>query len=74
MAVFTIGSGVTYSAGIAYVVVMVLTAPAASVPSAHGEAVVQAPAFDTNVRPGGVGSVTVTATASDGPAFVTTVV
>ena len=74
VAVFTIGSGVTYPAGMAYVVVIVPTAPAASVPSAHGKAVVHAPAFDTNVRPGGVGSATVTATASDGPAFVTTVV
>ena len=74
VAVFTIGSGVTYAAGMAYVVMIVPTAPAASVPSAHGKAVAQAPAFDTNVRPGGVGSVTMTATASDGPAFVTTVV
>ena len=74
VAVFKIGSGDTYPEGMAYVVTIVCTAPGARVPSAHGEAVVHAPAFDTNVRPVGVGSVTVTATASDGPAFVTTVV
>ena len=74
VAVFTIGSGVRYPGGMAYLVVIVRTAPAASVPSAHGKAVVHAPRFDTNVRPDGVGSATVTAVASDGPAFVITVV
>ena len=58
----------------AYIVVIVCTAPDARVPSAHGKAVVHATTFDTNVSPGGVRSVTVTETAFDGPAFVTTVV
>ena len=74
VAVFVMGFGATYPEGMAYVVVIVRTAPDARVPSAHGKAVVHAPAFDTNVRPGGVGSATVTDTAFDGPAFVTTVV
>ena len=40
-------------------------------PSEHGYGVVHAPVFETNVNPAGVGSVTVTPVASDGPAFVT---
>ena len=58
----------------AKVAVIVRGAPGGSVPRAHGKAVAQAPAFETNVRPGGVGSVSVTPAASDGPAFVTVIV
>ena len=46
----------------------------AAMPRLHGKAVVQSPPFETNVRPGGVGSVSVTLVASDGPAFVTAIV
>ena len=49
-------------------------APAGTVPSAHGKAVVQSPAFDTKVSPAGVTSVTTTPSAFDGPAFVTAIV
>ena len=41
--------------------------PAGSVPSAHGNGVVQAPVLLTNVSPAGVGSVTVTSVASSVP-------
>src|SRR5450432_1515309 len=51
---------------------MVRVASGASVPSAQGNAPVHAPAFDRNTRPAGVGSVTVTPSASDGPLFVIT--
>ena len=54
--------------------VIVRVAPAGTAPSAQGNAVVQSPAFDTNVSPGGVGSATVTPAASDSPSFVTVVV
>ena len=74
VAVFKIGSGDTYPEGMAYVVMIVCTAPDARVPSTHGKAVAHAPAFDTNVSPGGVRSATVTDTAFDGPAFVITAV
>ena len=53
---------------------IVRVAAGGSVPRVHGKAVVQSPAFETNVRPGGVGSVSVTPVASDGPAFVTVIV
>ena len=53
---------------------MVRVAARGSVPRSHGKAVVQSPAFATKVRPGGVGSATVTLVASDGPAFVTVIV
>src|SRR5215475_15170325 len=45
-----------------------------SVPSMHGYAVVQAPLLDMNTSPGGVGSVTTTLAAADGPKFFTTTV
>jgi hypothetical protein len=57
-AVFTIGLGDVYDDGTAYVVVIVAVAPAASVPSEQGYAVVQAPVFETKVRPAGVVSAT----------------
>ena len=53
---------------------IVRVAPGGNVPRLHGKAVVQSPAFETNVRPGGVGSASVTPVASDGPAFVTVIV
>ena len=40
----------------------------------HGNGCVQAPLFETNVRPGGVGSETVIPDAAAGPLFVTTIV
>ena len=46
-------------------------APDASVPSAHGNAVVQAPEFATNERPAGAGSATETPVAAEGPLFTT---
>ena len=45
-----------------------------TVPSVHGKAVRQSPAFDTKVSPAGVASVTTTLAASDGPVFVTVIV
>ncbi len=54
--------------------VMVAVAPGASVPRGHGNAVRQAPLFEVNVRPVGVGSCTATPTAVEGPTLVTTVV
>src|SRR5215475_10547057 len=45
-----------------------------SVPSMHGYAVVQAPLLDMKINPGGVGSVTTTLAAADGPRFFTTTV
>jgi hypothetical protein len=56
------------------VLVMVPVWPEAIVPKLQGNAVVQAPAFDTNVNPEGVGSLTCTEQAAPGPLFVTTVV
>src|ERR1051325_1506628 len=40
----------------------------------HGNAVVQAPELETNVRPAGVGSLTTTFAALFGPALATTIV
>src|SRR5262249_62067878 len=54
--------------------VMVAVAPGASTPRVHGNAVVQAPLFEVNVSPVGVGSFTTTPTAVDGPMLLTTVV
>ena len=48
--------------------------PAASDPSAQGNTVVQAPLFETNVSPVGVGSLTVTFSAVAGPLLVTVMV
>ena len=49
----------------------VLLAPGFSEPTLHGNAVVQSPVFDTKVRPGGVGSASMTFCAVDGPSLVT---
>jgi hypothetical protein len=54
--------------------VIVRVPPAGTVPRLHGKAATHAPAFETNVRPAGVGSAAETDCASDGPPFVTTVV
>jgi hypothetical protein len=51
--------------------VMVRVWPDASAPRLQGKGVVQAPEFETNVRPAGVTSATITACASPGPALVT---
>jgi hypothetical protein len=50
--------------------VIVRVAPAATVPSEHGYAVVHAPLFETKTRLVGVGSATETAAASDVPLLV----
>jgi hypothetical protein len=66
LVMFPVAAGET-----AYVVVIVAVAKGTSVPSEHGKGVVQAPLLETNVSPAGVGSLTETLCASDGPAFVT---
>ena len=48
--------------------------PLAMEPSEHGNAVAQAPLFDTKVRPDGVGSATTTPAALPGPLLVTVIV
>src|SRR5690606_13288136 len=53
---------------------MVRVSPTTSVPSEQGNAVMQSPALETNTRPVGVGSVTVTLLAATGPALATTMV
>jgi hypothetical protein len=68
------GAGVVYPAGTAKVDVIACEAPGSMVPRLQGNGVVQSPAFETNVRPGGVGSFTTTPSASDGPVFVTAIV
>ena len=50
---------------------IVRTAPTGTAASVHGNGVVQAPVFETKVRPLGVGSLTVTSRASEGPALLT---
>ena len=54
------------------VAMMVRDSPGPRLPRAHGNGVVQSPAFDRKTSPGGVGSVTDTSFAIEGPAFVTT--
>jgi hypothetical protein len=44
------------------------------VPRLQGNALVQAPVFETNVRPVGVGSLTTTLPAEAGPLFTTVIV
>src|ERR1051326_990449 len=50
------------------------TRPEITVPTLQGNAVVQAPVLETNVRPEGVGSVTTTFAASLGPLLRTSIV
>ena len=58
----------------AYVVVKVAFAPAAIVGNEQGKGVVQAPLLERKIIPGGVGSLTTTPVASEGPLFVTVIV
>jgi hypothetical protein len=74
VAEFTAGFGVVYAASTAKVVVIVRVVPAAMVPRLQGQLLVQAPEFDTKVKPDGVGSLTKTIAASDGPLLVTVTV
>src|SRR5262249_40387265 len=72
VAVFTIGSGPAYADGTANVMLSVWLPPAAIV---HPVAAAHGPASPvTGVRPVGVGSVTTTFCASDGPSLVTVMV
>src|SRR5207253_8441395 len=57
-----------------YVAVNVACCPAVSVPRLQGKVVVQAPAFESQVRFGDGGSLTVTPADDDGPLFVTVIV
>src|SRR5205085_3150976 len=57
-----------------YVDVIVADAPAINVPSEQANGVLHAPLFETNVRPAGVGSETVTPVASEGPELVMVIV
>src|SRR5687768_18093401 len=57
-----------------YVATMVFVEPAPTVPSEQGKAVVQSPLFETKVRFAGVGSLTMTLSAADGPALFTRMV
>ena len=52
----------------------VIVAPATTVPSAHGKPALHAPLAERTVSPVGVGSLSVTLTASDGPAFLRVIV
>ena len=63
-----------YAVGTRNVETIVRVCPAGTVPSAHGNAVVQSPVLPTNVRPAGVGSDTVTPGASLGPWLRTRIV
>ena len=63
-----------YPEGTLNVAMIVEVWPEVSVPSAQGNGVVQAPLFEMNVRPDGVGSVTKTFAALSGPLFVTAIV
>src|SRR5262249_34758166 len=74
VAVLVIGSGVVWPGGTANVAMMATgAAPAAIVPSEHGNPPLHAPLAETNVSPAGGGSVTGTLNASDGPAVVTVI-
>ena len=53
---------------------MTWLAPAAMVPRAQGNVVVQGPVFETKLSPAGVTSATSTLVASLGPVFVTVIV
>ena len=54
-ATLTMGEAPAYPSGTENVAVIVRVAPAGTTPNAQGNAVVQSPAFDTNVSPAGVG-------------------
>src|ERR1041385_1882815 len=59
-----------YVSGTVYVDVIVPDWPEASVPTLQGNGVVQAPLFETKAMPIGVGSLTTTFVAGDGPLFL----
>ena len=61
-------------AGTLYVDVIVTLCDGFSVPSAHGYGPLHAPLFETKVRPAGVGSLTWTFAAGEGPRFETVIV
>src|SRR4051794_31875010 len=61
-------------AGIENVALIVAICPAVIVPRLQGNAVVQAPVFETKVRPAGVGSLTTTLPADAGPLLTTVIV
>src|SRR5206468_2581775 len=71
VAVFRNGLAPPYVGETANVVVMTACWPGARVPRLHGNAVVQAPALETNVRPAGAGSSTWTPVAVSGPRLAT---
>src|ERR1700682_142181 len=54
------------------VALIVTVCPGVMLPRLQGKADVQPPVLETNVRPAGVGSLTTTAAAAEGPAFVVT--
>lgn len=54
--------------------VVVLVVFGAMVPKLQGKAVVQSPMFETKFNPAGVGSLTTTFAAFDGPSFLTVIV
>src|SRR5688500_172699 len=72
--VAAIGLGPAYPEATRKVAVIVRLWPALTVPSAHGNAEVHAPALARKVRPAGVGSRTWAPSAASGPWFVTTIV
>jgi hypothetical protein len=61
-------------AGTSYVTVIVLVVFGATVPKPHGKAVRQSPVLETKFKPAGVGSLTITFAALDGPSFLTVIV
>jgi hypothetical protein len=71
VAVETMGSGVVYEDGTLKVEVIVLVAPGARLPREQGYAVAHAPALETKTSPEGVGSLTLTPVAFEGPALAT---
>src|SRR4051794_10304998 len=73
-ATLTIGSGPLYPDGTPNVAVITFVSPAPTVPIWHGKDVVQAPPFETNVSPVGVGSWTDTLLAGWPPLLVTAIV
>src|ERR1051325_1059929 len=62
------------AAGTLNVAVIVFCSPAFSVPMLQGNGVVHGPAFEAKVRPGGVGSLTTTVAAAEGPRLDTVMV
>jgi hypothetical protein len=61
-------------AGTSYVTVIVSVVFGATVPKLQGKAVRQSPVLETKLNPVGVGSLTITFAAFDGPSFLTVIV